>query len=100
MEYRVLDERGVEQIALRKLLDLESNHASLDLDVRLAVATGIDGEPVAQGRQRLALLTLQISTLATWLWPPTENEQPTERKVERRESRRTASSNGKTPAAV
>lgn len=70
MEYRLLTEDHLGQIAQRKLLDLETEHAALELDLRLARATGVQNENVGLAEVRLELLVKQIATLTSWVMPP------------------------------
>lgn len=68
--YRLLTVRQLAEISERKLFDLEAEHARLDLEIRLARATGIDNEQVTGAEGQLELLVHQIVTLTAWLTPP------------------------------
>ena len=57
------------QISLRKLLDLESEQYAIDLNIRLAAAAGIENENVEIARSQLELVCRQISVLTAWILP-------------------------------
>lgn len=69
MNYRLLTETQLAQIVQRRLLDLEAEHARLDLDVRLAKATGVDNDNVTAAVNQLELLVEQIAVLVSWSMP-------------------------------
>lgn len=70
MDYTLLTDAQRQQIALRKLLDLEAEHAGMELDIRLALSSGVDNDNVTQAQQQLAVLARQIDLLRTWVLPP------------------------------
>lgn len=69
-EYRLLTARQIAEIHQRKLLELEAEHARLELDLRLAAASGIENDNVTEARAQLELLAQQIATLISWITPP------------------------------
>lgn len=76
-EYRLLTQRQQAEIAHRKLLELEAEHARLELDIRLSKATGIENDSVATAEEHLVVLVQQMATLTSWLTPPpVEDEVP------------------------
>lgn len=75
-EYRLLSAQQQAQIASQKLLDLEAEHARLELELRLAAATGVENENVTAARGQLELLVQQVATLTSWIIPPPVDEAP------------------------
>lgn len=75
VDYFLLTGQQREQISLRKLLDLESEHHALDLDIRLATASGIENDRVEAARNQAIILERQISILISWVQPPAEPEE-------------------------
>lgn len=71
-EYRMLSLRQQADIATRKLLELEAEHARLELELRLAHATGIENDSVHAAQEQLDILVRQIATLTSWLIPAPE----------------------------
>lgn len=69
MDYSLLGPSELNKIGRQKLLELEAEHARLDLDLRLAHATGIDNDNVTAATNQLAILVQQIATLTSWLTP-------------------------------
>lgn len=74
MDYQLLTAKQQAQIAHQKLLDLEAEHARLELDLRLAVATGIENDNVEAAKGQLEVLVQQIATLTSWLIPPPDED--------------------------
>lgn len=70
VDYLLLTDQQKDQISLRKLLDLESEHNALELNIRLAVASGIENESVENARNQQLILERQISILTSWIQPP------------------------------
>lgn len=70
MGYHRLTDIQLTGIANQKLLELEAEHARLELDIRVSKATGIENDNVAAGEEQLDLLVRQIATLASWIMPP------------------------------
>jgi hypothetical protein len=69
MDYLLLTDEQKNQIALRRLLDLEAEHNGLELDIRLATASGVENENVERARNQTVILERQISTLVSWVQP-------------------------------
>jgi hypothetical protein len=67
MEYRTLDAAGVAAVQRRKLAEVETEHATLALDLRLAGVAGIAGAAVETARDQLAMLEAQHAALVAWL---------------------------------
>jgi pyrroloquinoline quinone (PQQ) biosynthesis protein C len=67
MNYRVLTDDHQRQLQQRKLAEVETEHAQLALDLRLAELVGIDNAEVAQARAQLDMLEAQHAALAAWL---------------------------------
>lgn len=78
MDYLLLTEQHKEQISLRKLLELESEHNALELNIRLATAAGIENDNVDNARSQQQILERQISILSAWIQPPAEEENDDE----------------------
>lgn len=76
MDYTLLTDAQRQQISLRKLLDLEAEHCGMDLDIRLALFTGVDNDNVLKAQQQLALLDRQINLLRAWTLPPGDDDDP------------------------
>lgn len=79
MDYKILTPRALEQVHLQKLLALETDHARLELDIRLAHAVGLDDDAVAVQQRQLIVIVQQMATLLSWITPPpaeTEDEEP------------------------
>lgn len=75
MDYTLLTGQQQQQIALRKLVELEAEHAGLEFDVRLAAASGVENDNVVQARAQLELLVQQIAIVTSWVMhPPSEPE--------------------------
>lgn len=74
VDYLLLTDQQRDQISLRKLLDLESEHNALELNIRLAVAAGIENESVENARNQQLILERQISILTSWIQPPPAEE--------------------------
>lgn len=74
VDYLLLTDQQKDQISLRKLLDLESEHNALELNIRLAVASGIENESVENARNQQLILERQISILTSWVQPPPAEE--------------------------
>lgn len=93
MDYVLLTGRQLEQVHLQKLLALETDHARLELDLRLAHAVGVDGDDVAAAQAQLGIIVRQIATLVSWMTPPppeTEDEEPAEHELANPNGHRTA----------
>lgn len=79
VDYLLLTDQQKDQISLRKLLDLESEHNALELNIRLAVASGIENESVENARNQQLILERQISILTSWIQPaPAEEAEDVE----------------------
>lgn len=76
MDYLLLTQEQKSQISLRKLLDLEAEHFGLEMDVKVALTTGVENENVVAAQQRLVLLARQIDLVRSWLMPA--HEEPAE----------------------
>lgn len=74
MDYHLLTGKQREQISLKRLLDMEAEHAGLELDIRIALSTGVNNDNLTGAQQQLALLARQIELLHTWLTPPPVDE--------------------------
>lgn len=74
MDYTLLTDTQRQQIALRKLLDLEAEHAGMELDIRLALSTGVVNDNVTNAQQQFVLLGRQIELLRSWVLPPQTDE--------------------------
>lgn len=74
MDYLLLTGQHKDQISLRKLLELESEHHGLELNIRLATAAGIENENVEAARNQALILERQISILTAWIQPAPEEE--------------------------
>jgi hypothetical protein len=78
VDYLLLTDQHKGQISMRKLLDLESEHHGLELNIRLATAAGIENDSVENARNQAHILERQISILTTWIQPPAEEENDVE----------------------
>jgi hypothetical protein len=74
MDYLLLTDQQKDQISLRKLLDLESEHNALELNIRLAVAAGIENDSVENARNQQLILERQISILTAWISPAPQDD--------------------------
>jgi hypothetical protein len=70
MDYTLLTQAQKDQISLRKLLDLEAEHFGLEMDVKVALSTGVDNDNVTAAQQQIALLAQQINLMRSWVLPP------------------------------
>jgi len=74
MDYTLLTQGQKDQIALRKLLDLEAEHYGLEMDVKVAISTDVHNDNVINAQQQVILLARQINLLRSWLLPPEPEE--------------------------
>lgn len=72
----ILNKDGLAEIYARKLLDLEIEHARLELELRLARATNIQNEAVANAENQMRVLNDQLDILQVWLAPQPEEPTP------------------------
>jgi hypothetical protein len=75
MDYQILSARQLEQVHLQKLLALETDHARLDLDLRLARAVGLDNDDMVTVQHQLAVIVQQMATLLSWITPPPPEDE-------------------------
>ena len=69
MNYRLLSQAQLTQIIQQRMLDLEAEHFRLELDVRLAKATGVNNDNVTAAVDQLKLLEEQVAVLTSWTTP-------------------------------
>lgn len=69
-DYVILNAQQLAEIRHRKLHELEVEHARLELDLRLARATSIENDAVAQAEKQLEILYQQRMILLSWMAPP------------------------------
>lgn len=67
MDYRTLTPEIERRLRERKLAEVETEHATLTLDLRLAAVAGIDNDNVAGARAQLDMLEAQHAALVAWL---------------------------------
>lgn len=77
MEYMLLTQEQRDQVSLRKLLDLEAAHYGLELEVKIALSTGVRDDSVITAQQQVVLLARQISLLCSWIRPAEEEDVET-----------------------
>jgi cytidylate kinase len=75
VNYLLLTDAQQGQIALRRLLELEAEHAGIDLDLRLAAAAGIENDVVVNARNQATILARQIAILTSWIQPPAQDQE-------------------------
>lgn len=75
MDYLLLTSEQKSQISLRKLLDLEAEHFGLEMDIKIALATGVDNDNVTAAQQQIVLLSRQIDLVRSWVLPPTSDAE-------------------------
>lgn len=78
MDYVTLGAADLVNLQRRKLAEIETEHATLDLDLRLAAIAGIDNAAVAQGHAQLMMLDAQHAALCAWLDRPALTITPNE----------------------
>lgn len=71
-EYHQLNENGLQEIRRQKVLQLEIEHARIDLDLRLARATGLQTEEMAVAEGHMRIIEEQIAMLLSWMKPVPE----------------------------